>query len=394
MHMRGIVIATLALIVLAIPAWAGFEEGKRAAMRGDYEAAYAEWRPLAEKGHADSQFLLGLMYREGRAVAQDLAESVRWLRQAAEQDHVDARFFLARALREGRGADQDYEEAAHWLRLAAEQGHADAAFTLGLMHRKGDGVTADDGEAVRWYRKAADLGHGQARFTLGAVTEEGRGVEKDLVRAYAWYTLAAESGIELGGILRDRVARQMAADEIAAAQAMIEDLRAGRPVAAAAPPPETGATTSADESQVATKVVPAPVPKPAAPPVAKAKPAEEATSKPVETAVAAVDPAAKEQREAGPMTGSDAETGQDASFRVRLAAYRTEGNLRKGWSILRSSHGDLLEKLEPSLHRVDLGAKKGVFIRLEAGPLADRAAAGALCAALKARKVDCVVVAP
>lgn len=363
--MRGIAIVA-ALAILAMPARAGFEEGKQAAMRGDYAAAYAEWRPLADRGHADAQFLLGLMYREGRAVKQDLVEALVWLRLAAEQEHADARFFLARALREGQGTGRDLEEAARWYRLAAEQGHAEAAFILGLMYRKGEGVVADDSEAARWYRKAADLGHGQARFTLGAITEEGRSVRKDFVRAYAWYTLAGESGIELGAVLRERVARQMKPEQIAAARALTDELRAGRP-AAAAPAPEK----------------PAPVPKPAPPPREKAAP-----KKAPRSAVAALEKAPE-----GGAAG-DATAGGDAAYRVRLAAYRSTENLAKGWEMLRRAHTDLLGKLQSSRHRVDLGAEKGVFHRLEAGPFANRADAVALCAALKARKVDCIVVAP
>lgn len=85
---------------------------------------------------------------------------------------------------------------------------------------------------------------------------------------------------------------------------------------------------------------------------------------------------------------------QGSSYRVRLAAYRSVENSRKGWAILRKANPDLFQDLEPSLHRIDLGPEKGIFYRLEAGPIADRNAAGALCTALKARKFDCLVVPP
>lgn len=379
-NMRGTIIAGTIAILLAGPALAGFEDGKQAAMRGDYATAYAEWRPLADRGHADAQFLLGLMYREGRAVKQDLAEALVWLRLAAEQDHADARFFLARALREGQGTGRDLEEAARWYRLAAGQGHAEAAFILGLMYRKGEGVAVDGGEAARWYRKAADLGHGEARFTLGAITEEGRSVPKDLVRAYAWYTLAGESGVELGAVLRERVARQMEPEQIAAARALTEELRAGRP-AAAPPAPEKPAPVT--ETAAPSKPEAPPAPKPTPPPSEKVAP-----DKAPKSAVAAL--------ETTPESGAADRATADgqAAYRVRLAAYRSTENLDKGWKMLRRAHTDLLGKLVVSRHRVDLGAGKGVFHRLEVGPLANRAAAVALCTALKARKVDCIVVAP
>ncbi len=44
--------------------------------------------------------------------------------------------------------------------------------------------------------------------------------------------------------------------------------------------------------------------------------------------------------------------------------------------------------------RVDLGAGKGIFYRLQAGPIPDRETADTLCAELKRQKVGCLVVEP
>ncbi len=57
--------------------------------------------------------------------------------------------------------------------------------------------------------------------------------------------------------------------------------------------------------------------------------------------------------------------------------------------MLRAAHGDVLEGLKPRIARVDLGPDTGVFFRLRAGPLADEAAAWALCQELKQRDVYC-----
>ena len=48
------------------------------------------------------------------------------------------------------------------------------------------------------------------------------------------------------------------------------------------------------------------------------------------------------------------------------------------------------ERVQP---RVDLGAK-GIFYRVQAGPIADGNVAERSCAALKARHVGCLVVKP
>ena len=54
----------------------------------------AEWRALAEQGHAEAQFTLGAMYAAGEGVPQDFVEAVRWYRLAAEQGHAWAQYNL------------------------------------------------------------------------------------------------------------------------------------------------------------------------------------------------------------------------------------------------------------------------------------------------------------
>ena len=45
-----------------------FLKGAEAHEKGDYAAALHEWRPLADQGMADAQFILGLMYDNGQGV--------------------------------------------------------------------------------------------------------------------------------------------------------------------------------------------------------------------------------------------------------------------------------------------------------------------------------------
>ncbi|MGH7090045.1 MAG: SPOR domain-containing protein [Stellaceae bacterium] len=54
---------------------------------------------------------------------------------------------------------------------------------------------------------------------------------------------------------------------------------------------------------------------------------------------------------------------------------------------------DILGALPMRTVRTDRGTR-GVFYRIEAGPIADAAAADHACAALKERKVGCILVRP
>ena len=156
--MKRIILAALCAgftLGLTAPAWAGWDEAVAAYDRGDYATALGEMRPLAEQGHAEAQFNLGLMYDNGQGVPQDYAEAVKWYRKAAEQGHAKAQHNLGVMYDKGQGVPQDYAEAVKWYRKAAEQGVAEAQNNLGLMYSKGQGVPQDDAQAHMWYNLAA-----------------------------------------------------------------------------------------------------------------------------------------------------------------------------------------------------------------------------------------------
>ncbi len=91
----------------------------------------------------------------------------------------------------GRGVAQDYGDAVKWYRRAAEQGNALAQFNLGVMYANGQGVAQDYAEAVKWYRRAAEQDYADAQFFLGLMYESGRGVAQDYVQAHLWFNLVA-----------------------------------------------------------------------------------------------------------------------------------------------------------------------------------------------------------
>ena len=88
---------------------------------GDYETALKEFRKLAEKGDAQAQFNLGVMYSIGKGVTQDCKEAVKWYRLAAEQGLRQAQEYLGVMYKNGLYVIQDDKEATKWFRLAAQQ---------------------------------------------------------------------------------------------------------------------------------------------------------------------------------------------------------------------------------------------------------------------------------
>lgn len=119
-------------------------------------------RRLAEKGDANAQAMLGLMYAAGAGVPQDDAEAVKWYRRAGEQGHAGGQPMLGMSYVEGSSLPQDYAEAVKWLRLAAEKGTPMAQYSLGLLHAKGRGVPQDTVRAPMYFNLAAAEGISEA----------------------------------------------------------------------------------------------------------------------------------------------------------------------------------------------------------------------------------------
>ena len=188
--MKRIALTVVLLVSLAAPAWAGFDEGFAAYERGDYETALREWEPLAEQGHAEAQFNIGLMYDKGQGMPQDDAK------------------------------------AAKWYRRAAEQGDADAQNNLGAMYEVGQGVLRSYVEALKWYYRAAQQGDAYAQYRLGFMYYLGQGVSRDYlhyVEAYAWLSLAAARGENRARPLREIVAGKMTPEQIAEAEKLARE---------------------------------------------------------------------------------------------------------------------------------------------------------------------------
>ncbi len=88
------------------------------AARADELAAV---RTLAEQGDTRAQFVLGTMYRDGRGVAQNAEEMLRWWRLAAEAGNFDAQFALGNVYSSGYRVAQDHVMAYMWFDILATQ---------------------------------------------------------------------------------------------------------------------------------------------------------------------------------------------------------------------------------------------------------------------------------
>lgn len=76
-------------------------------------------KQLAEQGDTKAQFVLGSMYRDGRGVAKNVDEMLRWWRMAAEAGNFDAQYALGNMYSGGSGVEKDQVMAYMWFDILA-----------------------------------------------------------------------------------------------------------------------------------------------------------------------------------------------------------------------------------------------------------------------------------
>jgi hypothetical protein len=165
------------------------------------------------------------------------------------------------------------------------------------------------------------------------------------------------------------------------------------PTAAAPEQTQTAETPAATEQAPATtaETTPAPAATPEPAPEAAAQPEPAQTTQSEQPAQAA-QPEQPAVQEAPAQQAAITPVAPAGSTRVQLAAGKSEASVQKEWAALQKAHPDLLGPLSLHIERVDKGAS-GIFYRLQAGPLTDKNAAKELCASLKQKGQDCLVVA-
>lgn len=148
----------------------------------------------ADAGDPEALNELGNLYANGRGVARNDGEAIRFYAQAADRNYAPALFNLGMMHELGRGVAADSTKAFAFYRKSAELGFALAQFNVGNMYGRGLGVKIDAFESVLWFRQAAEQGVAEAQFNLGLAYDTGRGVGADAKQARQWYRLAAEQG--------------------------------------------------------------------------------------------------------------------------------------------------------------------------------------------------------
>ena len=114
-----------------------YDKGVTAFESGEHEKAIQLFTDAANKGNADAQHVLGLIFFRGTEVPQDYKVASKWFALSAEQGNKDAQYNLGVMYFDGLGVNQDYKNAINWFTKSAEQGFVEAQYILGFIYNEG-----------------------------------------------------------------------------------------------------------------------------------------------------------------------------------------------------------------------------------------------------------------
>lgn len=136
-----------------------YQKGTEAYAKGDYAVALGKFKLLAERGNAQAQFSLGVMYHQGQGVPQDDKEAAIWWSKAAEQGHAEAQDNLGFRYARGQGVAQDWVQADQWFTIASASGNESAMKNKKVIevHMSAEKIVEANKLANEWLEKHPKL---------------------------------------------------------------------------------------------------------------------------------------------------------------------------------------------------------------------------------------------
>ncbi|PJG51204.1 hypothetical protein CVM73_32425 [Bradyrhizobium forestalis] len=143
---------------------------------------------LANRGDAEAQYHVGMMYNNGIGTQQDRSQAFEWFQKSAAANDPLGAYKLG-CYYDGQGAGvvaTDSDQALKYKLVSAKAGYARAQHDVALMYdRQGNSE-----EALKWWKLAGDQGLPAALFSLSRAYSAGKGTPRDLSLSYAYFKLS------------------------------------------------------------------------------------------------------------------------------------------------------------------------------------------------------------
>ena len=149
------------------------------------DEAVEQEQKYAEDGEPLSQYVLGVLYRDGGLLMPDAVKARDWFTRSAKQGYVPAQYALGKLLLSDGPEVHDQAAGIRWLKVAAKNGSPYAAYELGKAYLK----TGDRQQAETYFTRAAEAENANAMYMLGKLL-----YDHDPKRANYWLRESASYG--------------------------------------------------------------------------------------------------------------------------------------------------------------------------------------------------------
>lgn len=143
---------------------------------------------LANKGDAEAQYHVGMMYNNGIGTEQDRRQAFEWFQKSAASNDPLGAYKLG-CYYDGQGAGivaSDSDQALKYKLVSAKAGYALAQHDVANLYDK----QGNSAEALKWWKMAGDQGYPNALFSLSRVYSAGKGAPRDISLSYAYFKLS------------------------------------------------------------------------------------------------------------------------------------------------------------------------------------------------------------
>ena len=154
----------------------------------DDAATFEAMLALANKGDAEAQYHVGMMYNNGIGTAQDTRQAFQWFEKSASANDPLGAYKLG-CYYGGQGAGvvaANADEALKHKLIAANAGYSLAQHDVAVTYARQGNFE----EAVKWLKLASAQGYDSSLYGLSSSYHEGKGVKQDLSLAFAYLKLS------------------------------------------------------------------------------------------------------------------------------------------------------------------------------------------------------------
>jgi uncharacterized protein len=191
----------------------------------DDTATFNAMLALANKGDAEAQYHVGMMYNNGIGTGQDTKQAFGWFQKSAAANDALGAYKLG-CYYAGQGAgvvEADANEALKYKLVAASAGYSLAQHDVAVSYAQ----QGNFDEAVKWLKMASDQGYDMSLYGLAISYHEGKGVPNDPTLAYAYLKLsqlASETGVNAKvQALLDRMNAKLSKTELEKAEKLVSE---------------------------------------------------------------------------------------------------------------------------------------------------------------------------